>query len=414
VSVGGALYTAEMATVHDHDTHGSRQARAVVSPRGAGRLREGKVWVYRSDTVELPWEAGVYPVTDVRDRPLGWALVNPQSEISVRLVSRDDTPVDEAFLLARLDAAIAFRESLGVNADAYRLVHAEADGLPGLVVDRYADVLVVQNGTAALEPYLGAIVHALVRRLAPRGVLARHEGRSRALEGLPSGTFVLHGDVPERVTVREADARGGDVRYLVDPYRGQKTGAFLDQRVNRALLGRYARGAALDVFSYHGSFGLHLAGGAEHVELIDASAAALERAQENMRLNGFGNVTYTEGNAFDRLRELEREGRRYATISLDPPALAKLRKDLPNAYRAYKELNLRCLKLLEVGGVMGTTSCSFHVSEPDFYGMLEDAAADARVRVRVLHRGGQAPDHPELLGVPETRYLKFALLQRVE
>ncbi|AFZ66628.1 class I SAM-dependent rRNA methyltransferase [Deinococcus peraridilitoris] len=385
---------------------------AVVSSRGAQRLREGKVWVYRSDTVELPERPGLYPVLDVRERTLGWALVNAASEISVRLLTRGEESADEQLITARLDAALAYRSSLKLSADAHRLVHAEADGLPGLVVDRYGDVLVVQNGTAALEPYLGVIVDALVRRLQPRGVLARHEGRVRTLEGLESGTYTLYGEVPDKLTVHEPSARG-EVKYLVDPYRGQKTGAFLDQRENRLLLGQYAWGQALDVFSYHGSFGLHLAGQAEHVELIDASAPALARARENMELNGFGNVTYSEANAFDRLRELKREGGVYGAISLDPPALAKLKKDLPNAYRAYKELNLRALRLLDVGGVLGTTSCSFHVSESEFYGMLQDAAADAGVRVRVLARRGQAMDHPELLGVAETRYLKFALVQRL-
>jgi 23S rRNA (cytosine1962-C5)-methyltransferase len=391
----------------------TRRSGVVISPRGATRLREGKLWVYRSDTVELPFEAGVYPVRDVRDRGLGWALVNPRSEISVRMLTRGDRPADEALFRERLHAALDFRESLHIDADGYRLVHAEADGLPGLVVDRYADVLVVQNGTAALEPFLPALVDTLVERLRPRGVLARHEGRVRGLEGLPTGTTVLYGEVPDRVVVRERGAHG-DVRYLVDPYHGQKTGAFLDQRENRALLGEFARGEALDVFSYHGSFGLHLAPGAAHVELIDSSESALARARENMALGGHTNVTYTETNAFDRLRELESAGRTYGTISLDPPALAKTRKDLAGAYGAYKELNLRCLKLLEVGGVLATTSCSFHVAESEFYGMVQDAAADARVRVRVLARRGQALDHPELLGVAETRYLKFALLQRTE
>ncbi|WP_045235320.1 class I SAM-dependent rRNA methyltransferase [Deinococcus pimensis] len=399
--------------ITDTPTDEARLPVAVVSPRGASRLREGHLWVYRSDTVELPFEAGVYRVQDTRGRRLGWALVNPASEISVRLLTREDAPADEAFLRARLHAAIDFRESLGIDADGYRVVHAEADGLPGLVVDRYADVLVVQNGTAALEPHLPALVEVLVERFSPRGVLARHEGRVRTLEGLPTGTSVLYGDVPDTVEVRERGTHG-DVRYLVEPWRGQKTGSFLDQRENRALLGAHARGEALDVFSYHGSFGLHLAPRARHVELIDSSESALARARENMLLNGHANVTYTEANAFDRLRELEAAGRSYATISLDPPALAKTRRDLQNAYGAYKELNLRCLKLLEPGGVMATTSCSFHVSEGDFYAMVQDAAADARVRVRVLARRGGASDHPELLGVPETRYLKFALLQRTE
>ena len=197
----------------------------------------------------------------------------------------------------------------------------------------------------------------------------------------------------------------------VDLARGQKTGAFLDQRENRAALKSRAYGRALDVFSYHASFGLHLATVCDDVECIDASQPALERGSENAALNGFSNLSFTAGNAFDILRDLERSGVKYGTISLDPPALAKAKRDLPAAYRAYKELNLRAMKLLEPGGILGTASCSFHVSESDFYGMLRDSASDAGRTVRILERRAQSSDHPEILGLPESRYLKYALLE---
>ena len=380
-----------------------------VTSRGLERFRSGHPWVYRSDVAAAPDAPGLYPVKDARGRTLGWAAVNPQSEITLRFLTRGEKPATAELLASRLERAIDYRESLGIDGDAYRVCHGEADGLPGLVIDRYGDYLVVQNGTAAMEPYLDRLLKVLVARLDPRGVLARLEGRARKLEGLPERVFTAHGEVPPLIEARE-----GRVRYLVDALHGQKTGAFLDQRENRQALASRAGGRALDVFSYHGSFALHLAGRCQSVECIDSSAEALERAEENARLNGLGNMRFTQGNAFDLLRERERAGERYQTISLDPPAFAKAKRDLEAAYGAYKEVNLRCLLLLAPGGILGTASCSYHVSEPDFYLMLRAAAADAGREVRVLERRGQASDHPEVLGVPESRYLKFALLQVVE
>ncbi len=380
-----------------------------LTPRGLERLKTGHIWVYRSDVKSAPETPGFYSVLDANGRSLGWAAVNTKSEITVRMVTRFDTVADDPFLVGRLERAMAYRETLDIDADCYRLVHGEADGLPGLVIDRYGDVLVWQSNTAALEPHLDALLEAAVKKLQPRGVLARFDSKSRELEGLPREVFVAHGEVPEMLEVRE-----GDVRYLVEPFTGQKTGAFLDQRENRIALARHAKGRALDVFSYHGSFGLHLARVCETVECMDSSAPALERAKENAALNSLENMTYTVGNAFDLLREREREGKRYDAISLDPPAFAKSKRDLDAAYRAYKEVNLRAMRLLDKGGILGTASCSYHVSEPYFYEMLRDAAADAGRTVRVLERRSQASDHPEIITVPETRYLKYALLEIVD
>ncbi len=383
-----------------------------LSPRGLERLQTGHVWVYRSDVREAPEEPGLYPVLG-KGRTLGWAAVNTRSEIAVRMLTRGDVVADEHLLVHRLERAIAYREHLGMDADAYRLVHGEADGLPGLVIDRYAKVLVWQSNSAALEAFLDVLLEVAVQKLDPDGVLARFDTRSRELEGLRQEVFVAHGEVPKLVEVRE-----GSVRYLVEPFTGQKTGAFLDQRENRMALARQAarrpRGRALDVFSYHGSFGLHLARVCDTVECLDASAPALERAGENAQLNGFENLTCTVGNAFDLLRERERSGVRYQTISLDPPAFAKARRDVERAYAAYKEVNLRAMKLLEPGGILGTASCSYHLSETNFYAMLRDAAADAGRTVRVLERRSQAADHPDIITVPETRYLKYALLEMMD
>ncbi|MFN3265730.1 MAG: class I SAM-dependent rRNA methyltransferase [Deinococcales bacterium] len=373
-----------------------------LAPRGKSRFEAGHPWIYKSDVAVLPRVAGLEPIQDLRGQHLGWALVNPKSEITVRFVSRG---VNRPNILQRLERAIEFRRSLEIDGDSFRVVHSDADGLPGLTIDKYGGYLVIQQNCAGLEPMLPDIVRVLRRELEPLGILARFDAKARTLEGLDSKLEILFGAVPDWLEAKESQ-----IVYRVDPWRGQKTGAFLDQRENRAALARFAHGQALDIFSYHASFGLHLAAVCEHVECIDSSEAALERGLENAALNGFDNMTFTQANAFDWLHQCD-TANRYQTISLDPPALAKSKKDLDAAYRAYKELNLRCLKLLEPGGILGTASCSFHVSESDFYVMLGDAAADAGRMVRVLERRSQAACHPEVLNFPESRYLKYALLQ---
>ncbi len=385
-----------------------------ISARGTARVQGGHPWVYRSDVLKAPERPGIYPVQGTYERVrregiLGWALVNAQSEITVRMLSRSEKRVTERELAERLELACSYRDSLEIDATAYRLVHGEADGLPGLIIDRYDDVLVVQNGSAALEPMLDSFLDVLEQRIRPRGVLARFDARTRAFEGLAQEVRVLRGNVPEELEIQE-----GAVRYLVEPRTGQKTGAFLDQRENRLALARQAarQGArsAVDVFSYHGSFALHLARVCEEVECIDASAEALARAAQNAERSQV-RFTCVVGNAFDLLRERERLGVRFDVVSLDPPALAKTKRDLEAAYRGYKELNLRALKLLNSGGILGTATCSYHMNEALFYEMLREAAADARRNVRVLERRGASADHPELLAVPESRYLKFAILE---
>ena len=387
------------------------EPRAVVDKRGAARIRAGHPWVYRSDVREAAGEAGdVLSVLDRKGDFLGRAFYNPKSEISLRVATRDDEPVDEPWFFTRIEKALSYRDSLGIDADAYRILHAEADGVPGLVVDRYGDHVVLQVGSAAVERRLGWVVSALAELLSPDGILLRGDSAGRKREGLDTGVRVLLGEVPASVVVRE-----GPVRYRADLWRGQKTGSFLDQRENHLAAGRYTAGTGrvLDVFSYAGGFALHAARGAQEVEVVDSSGAALEAARANARLNGLENITFTRARAFDVLRERSGAGELYDAVILDPPAFAKTKRDLPGARRAYKEINLRAMKLLGPGGALITCSCSFHLSQEFFEETLRFAAADAGRTMRVRELRGQAADHPEILTVPETRYLKCAVLERV-
>jgi 23S rRNA (cytosine1962-C5)-methyltransferase len=387
------------------------EPKAVLKDRGAARVRSGHPWIYRSDVAGAEGEAGdVVRVTDRRGSLLGRAFFNPHSEISLRIATREDEPVDEGWFRGRLRDALAYRKSMQIDADAYRLLHAEADRVPGLVVDRYGEYLVVQVGSSAVERRLGWVVSALEDLLAPAGILLRADSLARRREGLDTAVRVLSGEVPENVVVRE-----GPVRYRAHLWKGQKTGSFLDQRENHLAAGRYVgeAGRILDVFSYAGGFALHAANMAESVEAVDSSGAALDAARDNAGLNGLANLTFTRNNAFDLLRERSDAGERYDAVILDPPAFAKTKRDLPGAIRAYKEINLRAIKLLGPGGVLVSCSCSYHFSREIMEGTLRSAAADAGAAMRVREWRGQAADHPEILTVPETRYLKCAVLERL-
>lgn len=381
---------------------------AVVSARGAKRWDSGHPWIFRSDVVSAPSrEAGVVPVQDQRGKPVGVALWSPRSEISIRLLDRDpDAVIDVAWWRRQIGKAQQRRASLAADTNAWRIVHGEGDALPSLIVDRYEDILVVQLSSSGLEACRAEIVEALVDLFRPRGILARNDAGSRVREGLERETVLLYGEVPSEIEVREYG-----VRYLAAPWTGQKTGAFLDQRENRHLIGSVARGKALDCFSYHGSFALHLASNAEHVTAIDASGPALERAAENAARNGIGNIDFVTADAFDFLHAKEREGARYDTIVLDPPAFAKNKPSLTGAIRGYKDINMRAMRLLAPGGLLFTASCSFHLTRALFLDMLRDAAADSGRRVVLRAVTGQAIDHPEVLTIPETGYLKGALLE---
>jgi 23S rRNA (cytosine1962-C5)-methyltransferase len=383
------------------------KTRAVLEDRGAARARSGHPWIYRSDVAEASGEVGdVVPVFDRKGTYIGRAFYNPRSEITLRIAQRRDEPVDESWFRTRIEEALAYRGSFPIDGDAYRLLHAEADGIPGLVVDRYGEYLVLQVGSAAVEERLDWIVGALAELLSPHGILHRGDSASRRREGLDAAVRVLYGDVPESAVVRE-----GAVRYRADLWSGQKTGGFLDQRENHLAVGRYALGRVLDVFSYAGGFALHAAQGAQTVEAVDSSGPALEAARANAELNGLENITFTRSNAFDLLRERSDAGEGCDTIILDPPAFAKAKRELPKARRAYKEINLRAMKLLNPGGILLTCSCSYHFSRELMEETLRSAAADAGKAMRVREWRGQARDHPELLAVPETSYLKCAVLE---
>jgi 23S rRNA (cytosine1962-C5)-methyltransferase len=381
----------------------------VVSAKGAARWKQGHPWIYRSDVVtteRLP--AGVVRVTDRAERFLGQALFSPASEIRLRLLTREEAPVDRDWWRQRLAEALARRAGLA-GTSAYRVVHAEGDGLPSLVVDRYGDVVVAQILSAGLEVLRPQVLDAIQDALHPRGVLLRNDVPVRRHEGLPLEIVEAAGAVPETLEVEEHG-----VRYLVSPRSGQKTGAFLDQRENRVLVGTLARGEALDLFTYQGLFALHMAGGCGGVLAADSSGPALERARDNARLNGRTNIEWREANAFDFLRALERQGRRFDTIVLDPPAFAKQKQNVARALAGYKEINLRALRLLRPGGILYTASCSFHLARDAFLGMLAEAARDVGRRVVLERVTGQSSDHPELLTVPETSYLKGAIIRALD
>ncbi len=365
--------------------------------------------MFRSDVADVAAEAGVVvEVLGPRQRFLGRALYSEQSQISLRMLTRDDEDVDESFWRGRLQAAIDFRKTLNINATAYRLVHGEADLLPSLIVDRYADVLVVQALSQAMDRQLPALVPLLVEQVGATGVLARNDPRVRLLEGLEQRVEVLHGDVPERLTVHE-----GNVEYEVDPRHGQKTGLFLDQRENREAAALYARGRLLDCFSYSGGFALRLAAQCERAEAIDISADAVSRIAANAARNGVSNLQAREANVFDELRILEKSGERYDTIVLDPPAFAKNKASIPKALSGYKDINLRALRLLNPGGYLITCSCSYNVDEATFAETIYEASIDSHVAVTVVEKRMQGRDHPVLLGVPETYYLKCFIVRRV-
>jgi 23S rRNA (cytosine1962-C5)-methyltransferase len=382
---------------------------AVLTKRGATRARSGHPWIYRSDVAEAVGDAGdVLRVVGRDGRFLGHAFYNPKSEIMLRIVTREDEEINGAFFRARVEKAQAYREALRIDANAYRLLHAEADGVPGLVADRYGGFFVLQVGSAAVEQRLDLVVSVLKDLFDPAGILLRGDSVARRREGLPASMRVLWGEVPESFVVRE-----GPIRYIADLWRGQKTGSFLDQRENHLAVARYAKGRVLDVFSYAGGFALHAAGSADTVEAVDGSDDTLKAARKNAELNDLSNITFTRANAFDLLRERSDVGEEYDIVILDPPAFAKTKRDLSAATRAYKEINLRAMKLLGPGGVLITCSCSYHFSRDLMEETLRSAATDVGRAMRVREWRGQARDHPEMLTIPETRYLKCAVLERL-
>ena len=384
-----------------------------LSTRGVARLEARHPWVYRSDVAEandVP-PGAIVRVLDPRGKFLGTALYSSSSQIAIRMISHGSVADLPALVAERIRAAIAYRKELVRNTDAYRIVFSEADFLPGLIVDRYNDVLTLHFMSHALDaaPVREAILRALREELQPAGILERVDARIRELEQLPplrSGP--LWGEKSSTVISMNGDVTSA-IRFHYDGLEGQKTGAFLDQRENYAAAAEYAHGEALDAFCYQGGFALHLAAKCSSVTGVDSSRPVLEMAEKNALLNG-RELEWIEANAFDLLREYSAANRRYDTIVLDPPAFAKTKRDLEKALGGYKELNLRALKMLRPGGILVTCSCSFHVGAADFLGVVAAAARDAHKDLRVVENRGASKDHPILLNVPETSYLKCLIL----
>jgi 23S rRNA (cytosine1962-C5)-methyltransferase len=380
----------------------------VISARGEQRLRGGHPWIYRADVADVRASGGdIVHVRSPRGQLVGSALFSDRSQITLRLLTHGEQPADAALVRRRIETAIAFRESLAIEATAYRLVHGEADLLPSLIVDRYGDHLVVQALSQGMDRLLPAIVTALTGRLHPLGILARNDPKARLLEGLEQRVDVLAGDVPETVTITETG-----IEYDVDLRRGQKTGLFLDQRENRAAGAVYARGRMLDCFSYHGGFALVMGRRCTETIAFDVSEEAVARIGQNAARNRVA-VDARVGNVVDELRGLDRLGERFDTIVLDPPAFAKNKASVVNAGAGYKEINLRALKLLNPGGTLVTCSCSYNINEGAFADIVHQAAVDAQAHVTVVEKRMQARDHPVLLGVPETYYLKCFILRKL-
>ena len=384
--------------------------RAVtITRRGSERLAQGHVWIYRGDVAASPpgLEGGeVVALRDGRGRFQGKAFWSERSKIALRLLTRDDVPVDEEFFAERIDSALALRGRLFPGETSARLVHGEADLLPGLVVDRYGDVVVLQTLVPATERRKELLSDLLWRALPLRAVLERNDVKVRELEGLPLVKGLVRGEDPGQVEYRE-----GDVRMKLDLLGGQKTGAFLDQRENRLRAGEYATGDCLDCFAYSGAFALHLARKARRVTAVEMQAPAAALARENAALNRAAGVEVVEANAFDFLRDASEREPAYDLVVLDPPAFAKNKEAVPAARRGYKEINLRAIQVLRAGGLLVSASCSYHMSEQMLEDVILDAARDAGRPAQILEKRGASRDHPVLMGVPETRYLKVFVVR---
>jgi len=383
-----------------------------VTKRGADRVRRGHLWIYRSDLAGVAAEGGsVVVVRDERGNFIGQAFYSDASQIALRFLTQADEEIDRDWWRTRIRAAASARNILA-DTNAYRLVYSEGDLLPSLIVDRYADVLVLQTLSQGTEKLKSLFAEILVDEFQPRAVIERNDARVRELEGLPLIAATVYGEAPDELEILQQG-----LRFVVSPGAGQKTGSFLDQRENRIAARAAAqttnRRRALDCFTFNGAFALHLASVCEAVIGIDISADAINAASRNAGINEFSNVEFREANVFDALREFEARGERFDVIVLDPPAFAKNRASLKSAVRGYKEINLRALKLLHPGGVLVTCTCSYHVTEDLFLEIVAEAAVDARRRVQIIEKRMQASDHPVLLGMPETYYLKCVIARAI-
>jgi 23S rRNA (cytosine1962-C5)-methyltransferase len=378
----------------------------IVTKRGADRIRGGHLWIYRSDVVEATEATGgsIVAVHDQNRNFVGQAFFSDSSQIALRFLSQTEEPIDREWWRSRLFEAAARRAGTTSATNAYRLVNSEGDLLPSIIIDRYDDVLTLQTLAQGSERIKPLLVELLVEQFAPRAVIERNDVRVRQYEGLELIAGTLYGQAPAEFAILQAG-----IRFLVAPLSGQKTGLFLDQRENRIAARGVAHGRALDCFTFNGAFALHLATVCDSVLGIDISADAIQAAHKNAELNNANNVEFREANVFDALREMEAAGERFDTIVLDPPAFAKNRASVKAAARGYKEINLRAIKLLKPAGVIVTCTCSYHMSEEMFLEIIAEAANDAHRKLQLVEKRTQASDHPILLGVPETYYLKCVI-----
>jgi 23S rRNA (cytosine1962-C5)-methyltransferase len=379
-----------------------------VNRKGADRIHSGHLWIFSSDVLDRgdaqPGDA--VRVIDFKGRALGTAHYSSHSQICLRFLSQRAELIDEAFLRSRLQLAVDFRTRMVHDSDAYRVVHAEGDLLPGLIVDRYSDWLVVQLLDQGMDRLAPEIVRVLSAMLSPKGIVARNDVPVRAKENLPVETSVLAGDIPEFVPIRM-----NGLAWRADLVRGQKTGVFLDQRENYLAARSYARGRALDCFTATGGFAIHIASVCDRVEAVDSSGPTLETARANAAANDVGNIEFRQADVLDYLPSLVSARRTFDMVVIDPPAFTKSRSALEGAARGYKEVNLRALRLLERGGILVSCSCSHHMTESHLFEVIAAAALDCGKRLRVLERRTQASDHPILLTVPETHYLKCLIFE---
>jgi 23S rRNA (cytosine1962-C5)-methyltransferase len=382
-----------------------------INKRGVDRIRGGHLWVYKSDVRGAEdIEAGsVVRVVDERKQFVATALFSSLSEITLRILTLKDEPIDRNWWKTRLQQAIARRSNLAKHTSAYRLVYSEGDLLPSLIVDKYGDLLVIQTLSQGTERVKDLLVELLIEELSPHAVIERNDARVREIEGLELKNSLLYGEIREEIKIIQ-----DGISFIISPLVGQKTGSFLDQRENHLTVREYAYGRALDCFTFNGGFAINLATVCTRVTGLDISKDALVAARRNAELNNIENVEFREANVFDALRDLEKKEERFDTIVLDPPAFVKNRASLKAAARGYKEINLRALKLLNKGGILVTCTCSYHMSEEMFLELIMKSAQDAHRKVQLLEKRGQSHDHPVLLGVPETYYLKCMILRVVD
>lgn len=377
-----------------------------VTKRGADRIRGGHLWIYKSDIVNADDVTGgsIVAVRDQNRNFVGQAFFSDSSQIALRFLTQTEETIDREWWRKRLVDAAARRKGITLDTNAYRLVYSEGDLLPSLIIDCYDDVFVLQTLSQGTEAIKSLLVELLTEEFSPRAIIERNDVRVRRHEGLEPIVGTLYGEAPEEIAIRQ-----DGIRFIVAPLSGQKTGSFLDQRENRTAACAVARGRALDCFTFNGAFALHLGAVCDSVLGIDISAEAIQAARRNAELNNVTNVEFRERNVFDVLREMEADGERFDTIVLDPPAFAKNRASVKAAARGYKEINLRAIKLLKPGGVLVTCTCSYHMSEEMFLALLAEAANDAHRKLQLVEKRMQARDHPILLSVPETYYLKCVI-----